>query len=177
MHQEMPKAVDRMLGLQLWINLPQKEKMVPPHYFDVKADMVKTVEEGPATVKVVAGSYKDTVGAQGKYADIDFLDIEVKPRATFRMATDKEATLFVYIVEGSGRFGNDAAEEIAYHSAVLFDYAEDFSVTAGSEGVRFILCSGKPLKESVAWGGPIVMNTREELERAFRELKEGTFIK
>lgn len=177
MHQEMPKASEHMLGLQLWINLPKKDKMVNPNYFDVPASMVKTVTEEGATVKVVAGSYKDSVGAKGEYVDINFLDIEVKPGETFQMTTDKDSTVFVYIVKGSGHFGDTSAEEIPYHSAVLFNYAEDFQVMAGKEGVRFVLFSGKPLQEPVAWGGPIVMNTREELYKAFQELDEGTFIK
>lgn len=177
MHQEMPKATEHMLGFQLWINLPKNEKMVKPHYFDIRSDMVKVVTEKNDTVRIVAGEYNGQSGPKGKFVDITLLDIEVKPGESFQMQTNKENNLFVYIIEGSGKFGNDTELEIPHHTAALFDKGDDFYMKAGKEGIRFALFSGKPLKEPIAWGGPIVMNTREELNQAFLELEEGTFIK
>ncbi|MDR0558858.1 MAG: pirin family protein [Prevotellaceae bacterium] len=177
MHQEMPQASEHLLGFQLWINLPQKDKMIQPCYFDVKRDMIKTVAEENATVKIVAGDYKNQSGVKGKHVEIQLLDIQVQPCKNMEMLTDKNCNLFVYIIEGSGFFGDDSTREIPRSTAVLFDSAENFRVVAGKEGIRFALFAGKPLKEPVAWGGPIVMNTREELDRAFVELDEGTFIK
>ncbi len=177
MHQEMPKVSDRMLGFQLWINLPQKDKMTEPHYFDIRANMVTTVVEENAVVKIISGNYKGQSGAKGKHVDASLFDIQVNAGKSFQMPIDKESNLFVYIIEGSGRFGNGNEQEIPYHTAALFDKAESFYVQAGDKGIRFALFAGKPLKEPIAWGGPIVMNTREELNQAFRELEEGTFIK
>ncbi len=177
MHQEMPKASDHMLGLQLWINLPRKDKMTKPHYFDIQSDMVKVVKEENAIVKIVAGDYKGEAGPKGKFVDVLLLDIELNKDGVFQMPTDKESTLFVYTIQGSGWFGDDMEHEIPYRTAVLFDKAKDFHVKAGNSGIRFALFAGKPLKEPIAWGGPIVMNTQEELNNAFYELDAGTFIK
>ena len=177
LHQEMPKATEHMLGLQLWINLPAKDKMTHPHYFDIRADMVKSISDNHAVVKVISGEYKGQQGTKGRHVDALLLDIQVNPDETFRMKTDPETNLFVYIIEGDGTFGNDQERVIPYRTAVLFDMAEDFQAKAGNKGMRFVLFAGKPLKEPVAWGGPIVMNTKEELDQAFSELEEGDFIK
>lgn len=177
LHQEMPKAVEHMLGFQLWVNLPKKDKMTEPRYFDIRADMVATVEEKNAVVKVISGQYKGKSGAKGKHVDALLLDIQVKPGEIFEMRTDPESNLFIYIIEGDGRFGEDQEELIPAKTAVLFDREEDFYMRGGEHGIRFALFAGRPLHEPVAWGGPIVMNTREELEQAFQELDEGTFIK
>lgn len=177
MHQEMPKESDHMLGFQLWINLPQKEKMTQPCYCDIRKEMVPVVEEEQVTVRVISGEYKGAKGVKGRHVEALLLDIDVKSHAVFHMKTDSDATLFVYIINGSGEFGDDAPSSIPYRTAVLFDKAEDFIVEAGENGIRFALFAGQPLHESIAWGGPIVMNTRAELNQAFRELEEGTFIK
>ncbi len=177
MHQEMPKSSPRMLGFQLWINLPQQEKMTRPKYCDIQAEMVGIVEEEQATVKVISGEYKNGKGVQGEHVDALVIDVQVKPGASFSMPTNVAHNLFVYIFEGRGHFGGDDEKEIPYRTAVLFDKAEEFYVRAGAKAIRFALFAGQPLKESVAWGGPIVMNTRSELMQAFRELEEGTFIK
>lgn len=177
MHQEMPKTADHMLGFQLWINLPRKDKMTEPRYFDIRKDMVTTVNEWNAVIKIISGEYKGHSGARGKHVDALLLDIQVKPDESFQMPIDMSSNMFVYIIEGSGFFGNDAVIEIPYRTAVLFDRNGDFQVRAGNNGIRFALFAGKPLEEPVAWGGPIVMNTREELNRAFMELEDDTFIK
>lgn len=177
MHQEMPKASNHMLGLQLWINLPKKDKMTPPRYFDINDGMIPNITEENVNVKVISGEYKGHKGTKGKFVDATMLDIEVKPHQTFQIPTDIESNLFVYIISGSAVFGSDKATPITYHTAVLFDRAEDFYAKASSDGVRFVLFAGRPLKEPIAWGGPVVMNTNEELEYAFEELNKGTFIK
>ncbi len=177
MHQEMPQTSARMLGLQLWINLPRKDKMTKPSYGEIRADMIPVVEEETATVRTIGGNYNGTKGMKGKYVDALLLDITVQPGATFHMKTNPTDTLFVYLFDGSARFGDHPTGETPRRTALLFDREETFQVQAGSEGVRFALFTAAPLNDPIAWGGPIVMNTRTELMEAFRELEEGTFIK
>lgn len=177
LHQEMPQATKHLLGLQFWINLPAKEKMTHPEYFDITSGMIKKMNEEGAIVRVVAGKYKNHQGAKGHHLPATVLDITVDADADFRMDTDPGHTLFVYIVEGSGSFGNKK-RLASRKTAVLFDHTGDaFYMTAGKTGIRFILAMAPPLGEPVAWGGPIVMNTREELNQAFDDLNHGTFIK
>ena len=175
-HQEMPQASPRMLGLQLWVNLPRKDKMTRPHYHDLSAELIPHVKEATGSVSVIGGSYGAIRGAtQGEYVNVQMLDVTVNPGAHWQLPVERESTLFIYIVEGSGQFeGHDEAVES--HRAVLFSEGDEFSVEAGREGLRFILFSGRPLREPIAWGGPIVMNTQKELDEAFAELDQGTFI-
>ena len=177
LHQEMPQASPRMLGLQLWINLPCKDKFAPPQYRDLSGDRIPRVREPGACVGVIAGHYGKTAGpTQGDYVKTTMLDVALEPGARFRLPTDSGATLFIYVVEGAGHFG-DADKEIASHRAVLFGAGDEFAAQAGEKGVRFLLFAGHPLREPIAWGGPIVMNTREELDQAFEEIENGTFIR
>jgi redox-sensitive bicupin YhaK (pirin superfamily) len=177
MHQEMPQPTEHLLGLQFWINLPAKDKMTDPKYFDITSNKIKVFDEYGSKVRVVAGNYKDHQGVKGYHLPITVLDVTVKGDADFLTDADPENTLFVYIVEGSGSFG-DQKHLIHSKTAVLFDNkGDEFYVKAGKDGIRFILAMAPPVGEPVAWGGPIVMNTREELEHAFDELNEGTFIK
>ena len=113
---------------------------------------------------------------QGDYVKTTMLDVALEPGARFRLSTDALATLFIYLVEGAGRFG-DSDKEIASHQALLFGAGDEFAAQAGENGVRFVLVAGRPLREPIAWGGPIVMNTREELDQAFEEIDNGTFIR
>lgn len=177
LHQEMPQAGDRLLGLQLWINLPRKDKMVEPKYRDIRAEMVPKVDEDAATVAVVSGSYKNVEGAtKGDYVDVRFLDVSLKPGWTWTVETHPGHTVFAYFVEGTCALTENNAMLSAKH-AYLFTEGDAIALTGGPEGARFVLVSGAPLHESVAWGGPIVMNSEEELRKAFFELEEGSFIK
>lgn len=178
-HQEMPKASNRMLGAQLWLNLPAKFKMAPPKYRDIRNQDIPVIQEETAAIRIISGEYKDTPGAiQGDYIDALYLDVEVGRDGQWSMETDEEATLFVYIVEGEAAFNPAKDEFIPEKSAVLFNPGSSLWVkTSSRAGVRFLLMSARPLREPIAWGGPIVMNTREELKKAFDELEDGTFIK
>lgn len=176
-HQEMPQAYPRMLGLQLWVNLPAKDKMVKPMYRDLKAELIPKIEEAAGTVAVIAGRYGDAEGAtQGDYVRITMLGVNLKPGAVWSMPVDAEATVFAYTFEGEGAFGG-AATPVGSRRAALFGGGDEVSVTAGPEGLRFVLVAGRPLREPVAWGGPIVMNTQAELNQAFAEIESGTFIR
>lgn len=177
LHQEMPQATPRMLGAQLWVNLPKKDKMTIPEYRDLTKELIPVVEDEDHSVRVISGEYKGVAGAtQGDYVKIDYFDVTLKPGVAFSIPSDPERNLFVYIVLGAGSFGADATTVYQSKRALLFDAGDEFSAVAAGEGIRFFLFSGKPLREPIAWGGPIVMNTREELMEAFREIENGTFI-
>lgn len=177
LHQEMPKASERMLGAQLWVNLPGKDKMTDPEYRDITSEIIPLIKEEGANVRIISGIYNGKAGATaGDYVKVLYLDVELLAGAEWKLATNEDDTLFIYIVNGGGSFD----EEGTYYDsrrAVLFDSGEELYVKAGDEGMRFFLLAGAPLNEPVAWGGPIVMNTEEELNHAFFELNNGTFIK
>jgi redox-sensitive bicupin YhaK (pirin superfamily) len=177
-HQEMPKACERMLGVQLWLNLPAKEKMTKPQYRDIVSSKIPIIEEEGIKIHIISGSYKGKAGAlEGDYVKPLFMDIELEEGKTWSLEVEKDTTLFVYIVSGEGRFEPNAKEYISEKHGVLFNEGDTFHAEASSKGMRFLLLSAKPLKEPIAWGGPIVMNTKEELNQAFKEIEEGTFIK
>jgi redox-sensitive bicupin YhaK (pirin superfamily) len=196
-HQEMPKGDEagRMHGFQLWANLPASMKMTSPRYQDVKGKDVPTVTDDDGThVRVLCGSFWGVTGpVDGIAAEPQYLDVSVPPgkRRTLPVETTRHA--FAYVFAGSGTFGNASGprqvltetpgteitqlDSIKNRSLVLFDRGDEVTVHAGDEGIRFLLVSGKPLGEPVAWAGPIVMNTREELRQAFEEFHSGTFLK
>jgi redox-sensitive bicupin YhaK (pirin superfamily) len=182
-HQEMPKACKRMLGAQLWLNIPAKYKMADPIYGDIKTANVPVIEENGNKIHVIAGNYSGAEGAfQGKYVKATYLDVEVAADQEWSFETEPENTLFIYIFEGQGIFDpqkdiDQPADLITAKQAVLFGTGNIFWVKSGHNGIRFILLSGKPLREPIAWGGPIVMNTKAELDLAFRELDSNQFIK
>jgi hypothetical protein len=176
-HQEMPKPCPRMLGLQLWVNMAANDKMAKPQYRDLKAVLIPRVEEDAGTVAVIAGRYGDAAGAtEGDYVRTLLLDVNLKPSAAWRMQVDPLSTVFAFTVEGDCGFGGKAAP-VGSKRAALFGGGDDVAVVAGPEGVRFMLVAGRPLREPVAWGGPIVMNTQAELDQAFADLRDGAFIR
>jgi redox-sensitive bicupin YhaK (pirin superfamily) len=197
-HQEMPKGDDNgaMEGFQLWANLPQSRKMMPPRYRDIKSSQVpEVVTKSGAKVKVICGSVE---GKQGPVTDIvidpEYLDVTVPALSEFVHKTPHGHTVFAYVIDGKGIFCNEKnpyaydVEGVNYFdmerdhyirngTAVLFDDGDQVTVAAQGEPVRFLLVSGRPINEPVAWYGPIVMNTEEELRVAFEEYQNGTFIK
>lgn len=177
LHQEMPRATERLLGLQLWINLPRSRKMADPKYRDIEYKNIPRFQEDGASVLVVTGEYKGTQGAtRGDYVDARFLDVALEPNASWQVETPTDDTVFAYLIEGSCSFEEDGPVQPA-RRAFLFSPGTDIVMKAGSRGARLVLVSGTPLGEPVAWGGPIVMNTRAELRAAFEDLEAGTFIK
>lgn len=198
LHQEMPKGDERgwMHGFQLWANLPSSLKMTAPRYQDVASQEIPVVVDDDGTsVRVICGDFLGKSGpVQGIAADPRYLDVHVPPgrRKTLPVETSRHA--FAYVFEGAGTFrsasepravltekvgsgGGPTLEEAGNRSLVLFDSGDEITVQAGDAGIRFLLVSGKPLEEPVAWQGPIVMNTQEELRQAYAELRNGTFIK
>lgn len=177
LHQEMPQSSDRMLGVQLWLNLPGKDKMVAPKYRDIRADMVPKVEEDGCEIKIISGNYKGNSGSvQGDYVKMLFLDVDMKAGANWQLETVEDTNLFIYIVEGEGWFENSDENLLTSKKAILFNNGDSLLARASEKGLRFLLFSGPKLKEPIAWGGPIVMNTQEELKKAFQDIDNGTFV-
>ena len=185
-HQEMPQVSDRMLGCQLWVNLPKKNKMTQPAYRDIKKEDVPVVQEENAVVRVLSGEYKHEHGAvKGEYIHVHYLDVTLKPGAVWSYnETSNDRTLFVYLIDGRLAADEELVDFEEKACALLFSATtenekeyDEVLVKAGNDGARFFLLAAKPLKEPVAWGGPIVMNTEKELELAFEELDANTFIK
>ncbi|MCO5386564.1 MAG: pirin family protein [Desulfosporosinus sp.] len=178
MHQEMPKAAVRMLGVQLWLNLPRSDKMTHPQYRDISSEMIPKIQEEGCTIRIISGHYQQISGAfQGDYVKALFLDVSINAGFQWRLESDQNATLFIYIVEGAGYFDTEAQTLIDQRKAVLMNKGEEFFAQAADKGLRFLLFSGQPIEEPIAWGGPIVMNTHQELQQAFKEIENGTFIK
>jgi redox-sensitive bicupin YhaK (pirin superfamily) len=178
-HQEMPKgdAAGRMHGFQLWANLPASLKMTVPRYQEVKAADIRSTQEADGSqVRVVCGSYGGVKGPITSIAaDPVYLDISVNPGMEKKIAVESARNVFAYVFAGTGKFSHTT--EADNHSLISFGDGDEVAVRAGDDGIRFLLVSGKPLREPVAWQGPIVMNTREELHQAFEELEKGTFLK
>ncbi|MBP1620885.1 MAG: Pirin domain protein [Acidobacteria bacterium] len=179
-HQEMPLRFDgRMRGFQLWVNLPASHKMMDPRYRDVAADTIPEVAAGDGVrVKVIAG---EVAGVHGPVRDVvagpEYLDVALDAGASFERALPAGSTAFAYVFDGTGRFGAGAGTEVAAGQLAALGGDGPVRAVGGGSGFRFLLVSGKPLGEPVAWRGPIVMNTEEELATAFREYRQGTFIK
>jgi quercetin 2,3-dioxygenase len=198
MHQEMPQgdAHGRMHGFQLWANLPSSLKMIAPRYQDIAAaEIPEVVDDDGTRVRVIVGDFWGRKGpVEGVAADPQYIDVSVPPGGRKRLAVDTSRHAFAYVFAGSGAFrdasqphgvlteavdGTDAVtrERTGNRSLVLFDSGDEVVVQAGDEGIRFLLVSGQPIEEPVAWYGPIVMNTKTELQQALTELRNGTFIK
>jgi len=199
LHQEMPQGDQhgRMHGFQLWANLPSSLKMTAPRYQDIKVgEIPEVVDDDGTRVRIVCGDFRGKRGpVEGVAADPRYLDVTVLPGKRKTLPVELERHAFAYVFEGSGDFRaasqpfgvltekTDGAneflvrEQTGNRSLVLFDSGDEVTVQAGDEGIRFLLVSGKPIKEPVAWYGPIVMNTQAELQQAFTELRSGTFIR
>jgi redox-sensitive bicupin YhaK (pirin superfamily) len=201
LHQEMPKGDERgrMHGFQLWANLPRSLKMTNPRYQDIAAnDIPEVVDDDGTRVRVIVGDFWGKTGpVEGVAAEPRYLDVWMPPgqKKTFPVESSRHA--FAYVFEGGGTFRDASAprgvltervdergvsdtlvrDETGNRSLVLFDSGDEITVRAGEQGIRFLLVSGRPLEEPVAWQGPIVMNTPDELRHAYAELREGTFIK
>jgi len=183
MHEEMPQVrPEGIAGFQLWVNLPAKLKMTAPRYQDVRSGKIPEIKaDGGARVRVITGRVGEIAGpVAGIAADPLYLDVKVPPRSTFTQPIPKGHAAFAYVFEGKARFGADGGGDAGLVShtrlAVLGDGDFVKVVTEGSS-VRFLLVSGKPLREAIARYGPFVMNTREEIEQALRDLRQGTFVK
>ena len=198
LHQEMPKGdpQGRMHGFQLWANLPSSLKMTDPRYQDIPSAAIPEVTDDDGTkARIICGEFWGKRGpVEGVAADPNYIDVSVPPNHTKRLKIETDRNAFAYVFAGSGTFRDASAPramltdkttdptakpvyDATNHSLVLFDRGDEIVVQAGEEGIRFLLVSGKPIEEPVAWYGPIVMNYPGELKQAMAELQDGTFIK
>jgi hypothetical protein len=174
-HQEMPKEYEGLMeGFQLWVNLPAEKKMFAPRYRGISKDQVPSLEKEGAKIKIIAGRIDGIKGPiQDLVVTVEYLDVTLEAGKTFEYPTAKDHKVFAYVVEGAG-YSDDIFVES--HQCALFGEGDSIEIRT-RDGLRFLFVTGKPLNEPVAWGGPIVMNTNEELTEAFKELEQGTFIK
>jgi len=173
-HQEMPQGLHGMDGFQLWVNMPSKKKMIDPEYRGIEHDEIKIVKKDGVEVKIIAGEYDKVKGpVHHLIIDVNYLDIILDSNKTFMYTSKKGYTTICYLVEGSGTF---VSEKASTNQLVIFRDINNILIKS-EDKLRILLISGKPLKEEIAWGGPIVMNTEDELQKAFTELNNGTFIK
>jgi redox-sensitive bicupin YhaK (pirin superfamily) len=197
LHQEMPRGDSdgRMHGFQLWANLPSSLKMTAPRYQDISGtDIPEVTDDDGTRVRIITGEFWGKKGpVEGVAADPRYIDVSVPPGTRTRIPVDRVNHAFAYVFAGSGSFRDastprgivneltnardaPALDETGNRSLVLFDRGDEIVVQAGDQGIRFLLVSGRPIDEPVAWYGPIVMNTQEELQQAFSELRDGTFL-
>ena len=198
LHQEMPKgdAFGRMHGFQLWANLPSSLKMTAPRYQDIGGGEIPEItDDDGVKVRLICGDFWGKKGpVDGIAAEPRYLDISIPPNKTKRLPVETYRQAFAYIFEGTGRFAGASEpfgvlreevvggeeilvrEAVGNRSLVVFDSGDEVVVTAGDQGLRFLLVSGRPIREPVAWHGPIVMNTDAEIKQAMHDLRNGTFI-
>ncbi|MHA2055858.1 MAG: pirin family protein [Candidatus Hodarchaeales archaeon] len=178
-HQEMPQRTDGLLaGFQLWVNLPSKSKMMAPRYQEISAAEIPefTLDSG-VIIRIIAGRYNGTVGpVRDIVAEPEYFDITIPSNSLFEYQLKSNFTAFSYIFEGSGIFQSE--KDVIAGNLVIFSTDGDMiKVETKETSVRFLLVSGKPINEPISWMGPIVMNTQEEVRKAFEEYRNGTFLK
>ena len=181
-HQEMPKKNENdsyLAGFQLWANLPASHKMMDPRYRDITKDQIpEVVVNDKAKVKIICGEVNGVKGpVQDIITDPEYLDVSIEPNSKFKHSIDNTHNVFAYIIEGEAIFDPIQDEIVGAEHLVIFREGDEVLIRTIDKPVRFLLISGKPIREPVAWRGPIVMNTEEELRIAFNEYNKGTFIK
>jgi len=179
-HQEMPEKSERLMsGFQLWANLPSSNKMMHPRYQEVKQSEIPTVQIGDKiSVKVICGEVE---GIEGPVQDIvtepEYLDVTMQPNAVFKHPIKEDHNSIAYVIEGEGFFDEKKIKKVLKYHLVVLEDGDEIQISTSESTLRLLLISGKPIKEPVAWSGPIVMNTQEELRLAFEEYRNGTFTK
>jgi len=180
-HQEMPTGnPDGLLwGFQLWTNLPASHKMMPPRYQEIKKDQIPELKlENGVTIKIICGRVNDVEGpVKDVVIDPQFLDVTIPRQTTFDHKTLSGHKVFAYVIDGLGYFNPSADLAIGHETLVIFEDGNKLHISTKNENLRFLLVSGRPIKEPIAWRGPIVMNTDKELETAFEEYQNNTFLK
>jgi len=177
-HQEMPKPQNGMMyGFQLWVNLPKAHKMTNPRYREITTNDIPLIEENELRVKVISGKYKRISGVvQDLFADILYFDLKIWPDSNFTFPVSDEFNCMAYVYDGVAIFPGQEAF-VRSEELVLLEKGNQIDIKAGADGARIILIGGKPLNEKIAWRGPIVMNTDDEIDTAFEEFYRGDFIK
>ena len=181
-HQEMPKKNDDdpyLAGFQLWANLPASHKMMNPRYRDITKDQIpEVVVHDKVKVKIICGEINGVKGpVQDIVTDPEYLDVSIEPNSKFKHSIINNRNVFAYVIEGEATFDPTKDEIVGAEHLIIFREGDEVLIQTKDKSVRFLLISGKPIGEPVAWRGPIVMNTEEELRLAFNEYNKGTFIK
>ena len=178
LHQELPKESPEMLGVQVWLNLAADNKMTSPKYGDITEDMIPVYEDENKRVHIIAGKYKKLEGKINREdTKPTFLDIELKANSEFVFDLNYDFNSYAFLIRGEANFNQEKEEYVSYPQGVLYEKGKKIKVNTGDKSARFLLLAGKKLNEPIAWGGPIVMNTREELKIASHDLKENNFVK
>lgn len=173
-HQEMPQPSEKMLGIQLWINLPKEDKMTSPKYFDVLSDDIPFAILDQGTVRVLSGQAFGLKGVSPHHLPVDFYDIDLREEKEITIPKIKGKNSYIFLISGDGEI---LGEEYKEKSALLLDDSESVSIKAKNGKARILFIQGPPLKEPIAWAGPIVMNTSKEIQQAYLDLRNGEFIK
>lgn len=174
LHEEKLPASDRMLGVQLWLNMPRKYKMAPPEYNSIKKEEIKEIPIDGGILRLISGQYKEHKGFMGKYLPMDYYHIILNANNKFNIETENDKSVLVFLLSGDAKV---AGETISEKTAVKLTNGDSLDIESLKEDIQILFISSDKLEEPVSWGGPIVMNTREELDLAFRELSEGSFLK
>lgn len=173
MHEEKLPAAKRLLGVQLWLNLPQKDKMVGPAYHSIKNSEIEEIERDWGKLRLLAGEFEGRKGYMGKYLPLDYYDIHLRPKASAVLNTDKDDSVMLFTLLGDAFIDDELVRE---KTAVKLTSGDQVRIRATGKKAQVLFISSRALAEPVAWGGPIVMNTKEELNQAFDELGRGAFL-
>ncbi len=173
-HEEMLPAADRLLGVQLWLNMPSKDKMAPPEYHSIKKDQIEEIPINNGLLRLISGDYKNYKGFQPKYSPLDYYHIHLQANNKFTIEMDEDRSVVVFTLLGDAKV---AGEKVAEKTAVRLTQGSSLDIEALDDDIQILYLSSKRLDEPVAWAGPIVMNTQEELQTAMNDLRNGTFLK
>lgn len=178
LHQELPQPSPEMLGVQVWLNLPKAKKMSEPQYGDITEEMIALYEDSNKKVHIIAGEYGGLSGEiQREETKPSFFDVELEADSEFIFELPRDFNSYAFLIRGQANFDPEKEDFRTYPQGVLYGAGDKIKITTADRKARFLLLAGKKLEEPIAWGGPIVMNSREELAVASKELKDGTFIK
>ncbi len=174
LHEEKLPASDKLLGVQLWLNMPQKYKMAPPEYHSIKKEEIKEIPIDGGILRLISGEYKEHKGFTGKYLPLDYYHIMLDANNKFTIETDADKSVMVFLLSGDAKV---AGETISEKTAVKLTNGSSLDIESLQDDIQILFISSEKLEEPVYWGGPIVMNSKEELDLAFRELRNGSFLK
>lgn len=174
MHEEKLPASERMLGVQLWLNLPAKDKMVPPAYKSIKNSEIQEISIDNGKLRLLAGEYNGVTGYKSKYLPLDYYDIHLNPNSSIVLDTDSNRSIMLFTLLGDAYISGELVKE---KTAVKLSQGNSVEIKSTDTKAQVLFVSSTRLDEPIAWGGPIVMNTKDELNKAFQDLKDGTFLK
>lgn len=174
LHEEKLPASDKLLGVQLWLNMPSKDKMSSPEYHSIKKEDIAQIPIEGGMLRLISGSYKEHKGFEGKYSPLDYYHIILQANSKFTIETEEDKSVLVFLLSGDAKV---ADEIISEKTAVKLTQGNSLEIETLHEGAQILFLSSDKLEEPVSWGGPIVMNTKEELDLAFKELRTGNFLK